>query len=264
METQPSLAIGDDNPGPLPGNPQRNQLLLDILKNAIASAGEQRLFRAGKLSGLFPNKVGLCAEAALVALRDGLLETIRTETKGKMVTEWVRATPKAVKFIHDHDSPQSVLRELKEVLATSRLGIPSWLSEAKQEAATLSARFDERAAALLARLDDLTLRVEAALRRVETQSPKVTEGISLLIPWAVEALQYLDQRNASGATRDCPLPELFQAIRLRHPDLALPEFQNGLRRLHDLRAMKLIPCTVLNEPEYAMVIDGSLMGAVRR
>ena len=48
-----------------------------------------------------------CREA-LAALADGYLETVRTEVKGKVVTEWVRATPKGIRLLHDTDSPQAV------------------------------------------------------------------------------------------------------------------------------------------------------------
>src|SRR4029077_10054600 len=99
------------------------------------------------------------SEAALVAVREGLVEVVRTETRGKVVVEWVKAAPKAVSFVHDNDSPKSVLRELKGVLAATRAGVPAWMAEAKQEVAVLSTAFEVRAAAMLARLDDLAARV---------------------------------------------------------------------------------------------------------
>src|SRR6185369_5030455 len=95
----------------IPGTP-RTELLLEALKAAIVNRCEHRLFRSGKLAGLFPSRAGTSSEAALLAVREGLLEVARTETRGKIVTEWVRATPKAVSFVHDHDSPKSVLKEL--------------------------------------------------------------------------------------------------------------------------------------------------------
>jgi hypothetical protein len=246
----------------LPG--PRTELLLAALKTALASPGEHRLFRSGKLAGLFPSRAGLSAEAALIALQEGLLETVRTETRGRIVIEWVRATPRAVQFIHHHDSPQSVLQELKDLLATTQAGIPVWMAEAKQEVATLSSRFEERAAALLTQLKDLTARVEAALRRAETCGIRLGEPMSRLVPWASEALEYVDRRTTFAGGGDCPLPELFQALRTRYPHLTLPEFHDGLRRLHDVRALRLIPTGDLNEPEFAIVVDGQLMSAVKR
>ena len=245
-------------------DPRHAELLLDALKVAFATPGEHRLFRAGKLSGLFPTRTGAASEAALHAIRSGLLETIRTETKGKLVTEWVRATPQAVGFIHEHDSPRSILRELKEVLNATRAGVPAFMVEAKAELAALSATFEARASAMLGRLDDLAKRCEAALRRAETKSSAVAGPVARVVPWAVGALEYLDLRSGSGVAGDCPLPELFQAVGRRVPDLTLPAFHDGVRRLHDVRAVKLRPANEMTEPEYAVVVDGQLMYAVGR
>ena len=62
------------------------------LKQCLADPAEQRLFKSGKLDGLFASRTGTNAEAASRALADGLLEVVRTETKGKTTTEWVRLT----------------------------------------------------------------------------------------------------------------------------------------------------------------------------
>jgi hypothetical protein len=245
-------------------DPRRSEYLLDALKTALAAPGEHRLFRAGKLAGLFPARGGPSAEAAVQAIRDGLLETVRTETRGKLVTEWVRATPRAVSFVHQHDSPRSILRELRDVLQASRTGVPEWMAEAKREVAALSASFEVRAAALLARLDDLAKRCEAALRRAETAGSAVAEPVARVVPWAMVALEYLDKRDETGPKGDCPLPELFHALLTRFPDLTLPAFHDGVKRLRDVRAVRFAPATEMAEPEYAVVVDGKLMYAVGR
>lgn len=245
------------------GSPQ-SEALLEALKAAITVPGEHRLFRSGKLAGLFPTRAGASADAALHAVRAGLIETVRTETRGKVVTEWVKATPKAVAFVHDHDSPKSVLRELKELLDATRNGVPGWMAEAKAEAAALSQRFEEKAAAMLGRLDDLARRVEAALRRAETHGPTVTDPVGRVVPWAVEALEYLDRRTTSGSPGDCPLPELFHAVRVKFPELTLTAFQDGLKRLHDVRAIRLTTGGEMTEPEYAVVVGGRLAYAAGR
>ena len=257
-----------DPDAPVTPDPRRTELLLDALKTAVAVPGEHRLFRAGKLAGLFPSRAGTSAAAALVALSDGLLETVRTETRGKVVTEWVSGTPKAIGFVHDNDSPKSVLREMREVLHAARSGVSPWMTEARSELAALSARFDEHAAATLKRLDDLAVRVEDALRRAEAERPAVSESVGKVVPWALDALEYLDRRKESGATDDCPLPELFHALRVKTPALAVAEFHDGLKRLHDVRAVRLTAAGqsawAITEPEYAAVVDGQLMYWVGR
>ena len=245
-------------------SPQRTELLLDALKVALAAPGEHRLFRAGKLSGLFPARTGPAADAALQAIRDGLLETVRTDAKGKLVTEWVRATPLAVGFVHENDSTRSILRELKDVLQLTRAGVPEWMAEAKAELVALSASFEARASAMLARLDDLAKRCEAALRRAEVTGPAIAEPVARVVPWAMEALEYLDKRSEISAPGDCPLPDLFHALRGRFPDLTLPAFHDGLKRLHDVRALRLLSTDDMAEPEYAVVAEGRLRYAVSR
>lgn len=245
-------------------DPRRTELLLDALKVALATPGEHRLFRAGKLQGLFPARTGVAAEAALQAIRDGLLETVRTEAKGKLVTEWVRAAPRAVEFVHENDSTRSILRELKDVLQATRTGVPMWMAEAKAELVALSASFEARAATMLSRLDDLARRCEAALRRAETTGPAVAEPVARVVPWAMEALEYLDKRSETGATGACPLPELFHALRVRFPNLTLPAFHDGTKRLHDVRALQLTSTDEMTEPEYAVVVEGRLMYAASR
>ena len=70
-------------------NSKLTQALVEALKQALSDSAEHRLFRSGKLAGLFAGRAGVNAEAAAQALRDGLLEVTRTETKGKTTTEWV-------------------------------------------------------------------------------------------------------------------------------------------------------------------------------
>ncbi len=248
---------------PFPARPdpadaeKRTELTLDALKRAIAGPGEHRLFRSGKLAGLFPSRTGFSADAALQAITDGLLETVRTEAKGKVIVEWVRVTPKGVAYVHDRDSPKAVLRELREVIGATRDGVPEWMDAARRDVAAVAERFERQGAEMLKRLDALAERVEAALRRAEVAGLRVPDPVARLVPWAVDALEYLDVRAAAGAAGGtCPLGELFHAVREKHPSLTVPEFQTGLRRLHDVRALRLTKSAddALPDPEYAMIV----------
>jgi hypothetical protein len=237
---------------------KRTELLLDAVKQALAVPGEHRLFRWGRLAGLFPSRSGLSGEAATAAVRDGLLTLVRTETKGKLVVEWVRVTPAGVRFVQDRDSPKAVLRELKDLIGQTRAGIPDWMDQAKSEVATLSLRFEQRASAILTRLDSLAARVEDALRRTEAAPPTLSGGTSELVPWALPAMTYLEQRGG-----DCPFAELFAAVAEGGIDLTLGEYQDGLRRLAEAGAVALRPGAG-SDPEYLFVYDGELVGVASR
>ena len=238
---------------------KRTELTLDALKLALATPGEHRLFRWGKLPGLFPGRAGASGEAATAAVREGRLALVRTESKAKLVVEWVRITPAGVAWVDANDSPKAVLRELKELLDGARDGVPGWMHDAKEQAALLAQRFEARAAEMLARLDSLAARVDDALRRAEVAPPQLASPVAEVVPWGVAAMAYLDRRKTAGAPV-CPLPELFAAL---GGDLPMGEFHDGLRRLHDVRAARLVPME-LTEPEYAFVIEGRLVGGVLR
>lgn len=232
-------------------------ILLTALKQALAEPAEQRLYRSGKLAGLFPGRAGVNVEAATVALRDGLLEVTRTETKGKSSIEWVRITPKGVAYLHEQESPIELLREIRAALGTTMQGVPLWLADIRMELQNLERQIGQHAQKYLQYLDALQQRVDEALRRAAAAPPSVPNGLADRVPWAADALNYLEQRLGAGGG-SCPLPELFAAIRDRHSDLSLPVFHDGLRHLHQRRALTLLPADAgmpLPEPEHALV-DG--------
>src|SRR5882724_13132025 len=88
-------------------------ILLAALRAALADTGEHRLYKSGKLDGLFPSRNGAAGDAAAEAMRDGYLEPVRSDVKGKITIEWVRLTPEGVEFIYQNDSAQAVLEEMR-------------------------------------------------------------------------------------------------------------------------------------------------------
>ena len=145
-------------------------------------------------------------------------------------------------------------------MQTTKAGVPVWLDGMRQEVQALSDRLAVEMDKLLHRLDALSRRVEEALRRTDADVPALEDGVARAVPWAADVIHYLDRRRQSGAAGDCPLPELFAALRQRRPGVTLTEFHDGLRRLDDLRAISLRPFAgkpeELTEPEYAL-LDGA-------
>jgi hypothetical protein len=234
--------------------------LIEALKQALAEPGEQRLFKSGKLNGLFPGRGGVNSEAAARAIREGLLEVVRTETKGKTVIEWVRLTPRGVNFLHEHESPLRALEELRTSLQVAEAGVPVWVADLRQKLHELGERLAEDSQRWLHHLEALRRRVDEALRRLESALPQVPDSLAASVPWSVDALTFLERRQANGAAGDCSLPELFTALAEKHPDLTVTAFHEGLRRLHERRLLRLLPflspATELPQPEYAL-LDGA-------
>ncbi len=245
-----------------------SETLIEALRRARAEPGEQRLFKSGKLPGLFASRGGASGEAADRAQREGLIEVVRTETKGKAVSEWVRLTPRGVDFLHSRESPTAVLQELRDLLQSSREGLPAWSAAVQGELNALAGRVRDDTQRLLHHLDTLSARVEEALRRADAAGPQLPNGLAESVPWALDALAYLDRRREGGTPGDCPLPELFAALCRKRPDLSVTSFHDGLRRLDDRRALRLLPFSGppqdLPEPEYALLDGAAVLYYVTR
>ena len=110
--------------------------------------------------------------------------------------------------------------------------------------------------------------LEEALRRAESGRPHLSEGAAADAPWAMDALIYLDQRHGAGANGACPMPELFNAVRDKHPQLSVTDFHDRLRRLRDRHALHLLPFagegSEIPEPELALLDGAALLYYVSR
>jgi hypothetical protein len=169
-------------------------LLVETLAVALAQPGEHRLFRSGKLAGLFPNRGAAAVEAAGRALREDLLERVRVETRGKTEIEWVRLTPRGVEFLHRHESPVQALHDLRAILRANQDAVPVWL---------------------------------AGLRAAWTA---------------------MEER-------------LTAEVAAHHPRLTLEDFRDGLKRLHQRRALRLRPAGASEEvrrPEFALLDEAGV------
>jgi hypothetical protein len=233
------------------------ETVVAALKQALAGPAENRLFKSGKLEGLFPGRGGVAGEAAAQALRDGLLEVVRSETRGKTTIEWVRLSPAGVDFLHQSESPVRALEDLRTVLRLNQQAVPVWLEEMRAGLRALDERLAADAQGWQQRLEALTRRVDETLRRIEQMTPPLPADVARDFPWAVEAINYLDRRKGGGPCGDCPLPELFAALCRRHPDLTLGVFHDGLRCLQEGHALRLLPAdgAGMAQPEFAL-LDG--------
>lgn len=232
------------------------EFLIEALRQAAMAPHEQRLFRSGKLAGLFPTRTGAAGEAAEQALEDGLLDRVRSEQNGKTTSDWVRITPRGLAYLHDKESPVEVLQELRQLLQKNRAALPAWLEGIQQDVKAALNGLATSVDAWNHRLDTLSRRVDEALRRAEV-GRQLPRGLAAKLPWAFDAIVYLDQRGASGCPADCSLPELYEAIRASHSELGLLNFHEGLRLLCERRVLQLLPfdgpADELPQPEHAIV-----------
>jgi hypothetical protein len=229
------------------------QLLVEALRVGVDQA-EVRLYRAGKLPGLFGGRTGLNAALAVAAQEQGLLEVVRTEIKGKSPVEWVRVTPRGVDFVLRAESPIRALEELRATLELNRDGLPHWLADLHGRIDELGQHLADEVSALRGKIDAMMTRVTEALRHAEKYGAPDAESDE----WAHDAVDYLDRRKKSGFDERCALPELFSHLREKEAALTIREFHSGLRMLHDRGLVKLSPAESPDQPEYAL-LDGADM-----
>jgi hypothetical protein len=233
------------------------QILVDALRGGVDRA-ELRLYKAGKLPGLFNGKTAIHSDLARQAVAEELIEIVRTEIKGKVPIEFARVTAKGVEFVLSADSPVRAIEELKQSLEMNQNGLPGWLADLRVQVDDVGRRFLGEVEEMKQRLDAMAARVNEALRRVEKFGPPVAEGAAGSLPWAHDAIDYLDQREHSGMPPRCALPELFGHLVRREDELTIRDFHTGLRRLHDRGLLRLFPADDRGpvEPEYAL-LDGA-------
>jgi hypothetical protein len=230
-------------------------LLLEALRHGAGQNEGIRLYRSGKLPGLFAGRTREHAAVADQAVRDGLLEIVRVETRGKTTIEWVCVTPKGIEHLLQHDSPVRALEDLRETLDAHRQGVPVWVAEIRQELDNLQRRLANEVEAISQRLDRLAERALDAIQRLEQSHGPAVDSV----PWGTQALAYLEERKTAGLGATCPLAELFGAMQQRQVELSLRDFHLGLRRLHDRDVLQLLPDTGQGPPpapEYGL-LDGN-------
>ncbi len=237
---------------------QGKSALLEALKIGAQEGGEVRLYRRGKLPGLFAQRNRLNAEVANQAVEQKLLEVTRVETEGKTTIEWARVTPKGLEFLLDNESPVRALQELRAALEINRQGLPAWAAQMQERIETLSAQFTGEVAAMRSRLDQLARHVDAAIARLETAKK---EAAPPEVPWGGETLDYLDRRKQVGLGMRCPLADLYTTLKEKHAEMSIKEFHTGLKQLQLGKAIELLPSTGTGDtpgPEYAL-LDGAAL-----
>jgi hypothetical protein len=236
-------------------------ILLEALRQGAGAGGEQRLYRSGKLPGLFAGRTSLHAEIASQAVRDGLLEIVRAEIKGKTTVEWAKVTQRGTAFLLEHESPLRAMEELQEALKSSQDGLPVWLADMRRSLEALTQKFTEEVTAVGRRLDALAGSVADTIKRADKLGPQLPEGAATALPWAHDAVGYLEKRQNGGLPEKCSLSELFAAVKEKEEGLTVKDFHFGLRRLHDRGVLRLLPFDGPEgppEPEYAL-LDGAAM-----
>ena len=218
------------------------QMLLDGLSRAVADPAGVPLFGNRSAAGLFASN----PSGKAVAQRcqdEGLLQIVRTETKGKTPRDVCTITDKGIAYLLSQVSPKQVLEDFIRTLDAKQSQAGELLMIARQ---------------MQAGIDALKLTAEKVLQGLQKPAEAPGEHRNGSETWPTAALSYLRRRQEAGATEDCPLPELFRQARLASASLTIGQYHDGLRRLLDAGQIYLHPWTgplyALPEPPYALLV----------
>jgi hypothetical protein len=223
-----------------------SQLLLDALSRAVADPAGLPLYTSKSVPGLFP-ATAAARTAAQRCKDEQFVKVVRTESRGKAVQEVCAITDKGLAYLLTQASPRQVLEDLVRAVESRQAQLGELVAAARQTQSSLEA-FKALAATVL----------QQVARQGTGQVNGSPPGANGVANWDAAALAHLQQRQASGALEDCPLPELFHAAGQSYSKLTIGQFHDGLRRLADEGRIYLHPWTGplydLPEPPYALLI----------
>jgi hypothetical protein len=225
------------------------QVMVDGLVRAAAEPAGLPLFGFRNMPGLF----AASAPARLAAKRcqdEGYLQVVANEVRGKKEHEICAITEKGLTYLFSHVSPRTILEELVEVLRTKSNQLSQLVATARQWQSGL---------------EKLQEPIAKALEQVKTPVfqagpyPVSNNGSTHSADaWLSEATAILGQRDSSGISGDCPLPQLYRHVIATAPKLSIGQFHDGLRKLYEQQRIYLHPWTGplydIPEPPYALMI----------
>jgi len=220
------------------------QLILDALSRAMPSPAGLPLHGTKATPGLF-TATATAKQTAQRCKDEGYLRVVRTETKGKTTLEICAVTEKGLAYLLSQVSPKQVLEDLVRALEARQAQTGELLATARQ---------------MQVGLDALKATAEKVLQQVHKPAlpvgaPSSSNGSET---WQPAILSYLGRWQASSASEDCPLPELYRQARQSAAQLTIGHFHDGLRRLHEQEQIYLHPWTGplydLPEPPYALLV----------
>jgi hypothetical protein len=221
------------------------QLVLAALGRAAADPAGVPLHGSKTQPGLF---AGTAAgkKAARLCLDEGYLRVLSTQTRGKTTQDICGISDRGLAYLLSQVSPRQVLEDFLRVLEARQNQVADLVASARQIHASL--------AAFKASAEHVLQQVRAAPPvGVNGNHPKPAADA-----WTEQALALLEKWQASGASEDYPLPDLYRHLHTSAADLTIGRFHDGLRRLHDQGKIYLHPWTGplhdLPEPPYALLV----------
>jgi len=232
-------------------------LLLEGLTHAAAEPGGVPLLASRGAAGLFAaNAAG--KRAAVRCRDDGLVQVLRTETRGKSSQEICAITEKGLALLLQEANPRQLLESFVEALDARRTQMAQLLDSARQSQdylETLRGHAEKVLAKLHRPCESSAL--FAIHKNGANGKHHETATVMVADPGAAAVLDHLRRWNDAARLGDCPLPEIFRVAKEAKPGTTIGQFHDLLRRLHEERRIYLHPWTgplyELPEPAVALL-----------
>jgi hypothetical protein len=223
--------------------------MLAALSRAAADGAGLPLYASKtKGPGLFPG-TALGKQAAQRCRDEGYLQEVPDAMgAGRSAGPVCTLTDKGRAFLLSQVSPRQVLEDFVRVLEARESQVAGVLAQVRQ---------------LQTSLEGLRHSIAGVLDQVRQAETPGLNGLCQEFRqveadpagWVVQALAGWAR---SGASEDCPLPELYREVRGHCPELTLGAFHDALRRLQDAGTIYLHPWTgplyQVPEPPCALLV----------
>jgi hypothetical protein len=230
------------------------QLILDALSRAAAEPAGLSLFAQKSEPGLFP-LTAVAKAAADRAKADGLLEVLQTEPRGRTVREVCALTDKGRQFLAHQASPRQILEDCVRVLEDRQAAVAELSSAVTRMAAGLDA-MRATVEQVIPRLTDHHHSNGTPMNAIFIPARPTAPAASDALIADVKA-RLSEWHAAPGASRDCPLPDLYRKLESKD-QVTVGLFHDALRQLHDDHQVYLHPWTgplyALPEPAFALLV----------
>jgi hypothetical protein len=234
------------------------RLIRDALTRAAAEPDGCALIAGKNEPGLFPGSAAARTTAELCK-REGYLQVVRTELKGKVPREICALTDKGRQFLVREANPREVLEDFLRVLESRQADVAALADSVRHVQQSLQG--------IQAAVVDVLPRLTAPHANASTNgvpmngsalraAPPANAAASVDLIADVKA-KLAEWHVAAGASEDCPLPELYRRLETAGR-ASIGQFHDGLRQLHDERLIYLHPWTgplyALPEPAFALLV----------
>ncbi len=243
-----------------------SQLILNALSLAATQPAGLPLLASRASGGLFPS-TSVGKQSAQRCISDGYVRLLEPSSHAakKPASETYSITEKGLSFLAEQSSPRQVLEDLVRALEMRQVQMADLLQVAGQMRAELLQlkASTERVLQQVPRTESFTASIPAPAGEPWSQRPygdqngRSAGNAESVAALHREILSNLSRWDASGATEDYPLAELFRHLQASIPGLTIGRFHDALRDLHDADRLYLHPWTGplydLPEPAFALL-----------